>query len=128
MLLALAATAAARLKLPATRVTAANTYTLGAYGRPNGSSRIANFELKVCATSKAPLSNLVETPLFSVTLSGGATISHTGTGPKQPALDVVALPAGHCVEGWLSWTLPRHQRVKTLSYSIGSTMLTWRVG
>ena len=128
VLLAAAASAAARLRLPASRATATNVYTLVAFEQASASTRAANFELRICATSKAPISNLVETELFSITLAGGATVAHTGAGPKQPALDVVGLPAGHCVEGWLTWKLPGRQHVKALTYSLGSRTLTWRVG
>ena len=122
----LAVPAAAKLKLPATRSTGTNLFTLLALHQASASHPAVDAELKICATSKAPADNFVEPELFSI-VAGGATVAHRGSGPRQPALNPEPLPPGRCVVGWLTWPLPGHQRVTELIYSFVKTV-TWRVG
>ena len=108
----------AAFKLPGLLVARVLNFQSNGVGQSNNADeRYADLEVRVCAIKKTTVSNAPWT-LVGVTDDNLDTVV-TGGGLHEPQYPGVADPlnAGECVQGWITFVVPRTLKVKAAKYA-----------
>lgn len=88
----------------------------------------ALIEVEGCASARSPDDGSVVNPFrFVLRLPDGTTVQH-GVAAREPAAGFVALAAGECTRGWITFELARNVQPPVLGYASPSgDRAQWRL-
>lgn len=93
------------------------------FNPPKGTDYYAT-QVKACAGPKEK--GLSFAPSYFLLEMADTTVADTGLGIKRPELRAGEVPAGGCLSGWVTFTIPEEAEPAFVVYD-GSERLKWRI-